>query len=91
MFWWGYTRGDGLGAGDQQSGQQDPLTSNPHTRPHNVDGLKEVARAASRLQRVRCSLHRRIPVCASNRRDISMGSHFASAFPCETELTGHPV
>ena len=41
--------GDGLGAGDQQSGHQDPLTSGPHTRPRNVDGLKEVDRVASRL------------------------------------------
>ena len=76
--------GNGLGAGDQQSGHHDPLTSGPHTRPPNVDGLKEAALAAIRLDSV-------VSVCACNRRYISMSIRFASAFPCEAELTGHPV
>jgi len=83
--------GDALGAGDQQIDHQVPLTLSPHTRPRKVDVLREPARAASRLYRVCVAVRIVVSVCASNRRDISMGSRFASAFPCETELTGHPV
>jgi hypothetical protein len=83
--------GDELGAGDQQSGQQDLLTSSTHTRPRKVGGLKEVVRAASRMYSVRVAVCIVVSVCARNRRDINMGSRFASASPYETELTGHPV
>jgi hypothetical protein len=83
--------GDGLGAEDQQSGHQDPLTSSPHNCPRKVDGLKEAARVASRLYSVCVAVFIVVSVCASNRRDISMGIRFARAFPCEIELTGHPI
>jgi len=81
--------GDGLRAGDQQSGHQDPLTSSPHTRPRNVDFLKEAARAASRLYSVCVAVCIVVSVCAGKRRDIGMGIRFASAFLCETELAEH--
>jgi len=79
--------GEGLGAEDQQSGHQDPLTSSPITRPRNVDDLKAAARAASRLYSVCVTVYIVLSVCACNRRDISMGIHFTSAFLVRPSLT----